>query len=74
MFRMLMTSGLLAVLCLSSIQADEKVADIDEAATHSQARKIEIQQGPQDKMQVNAFCLNTQDSGRNPGGCWQWSG
>ncbi len=59
MFRMLITAGLLAVLCLSSVQADEKLADIDKEATHRQSRTIEIQQGDQDKMQVNAFCLNT---------------
>lgn len=58
MFRMLITSGLLSVICLSSIQADEEVADIDQKATHSQTRTIEIQQGDDDKMTVNAFCLN----------------
>lgn len=60
MLRMLITSGLLTVLCLSAVQADDGVADIDEQATHSQSRTIEIQQGNGDKLKVNAFCLSPQ--------------
>jgi len=32
---MLITSGLLAVLCLPYLQADEELADIDKKATHN---------------------------------------
>lgn len=55
MLRTLIASGLLAVLCVSSVQADEELADIDKQATHSQTRTIEIQEGDKDKMTVNVF-------------------
>jgi hypothetical protein len=57
-FRILIISGLLAVLCLSSVQADEELADINKQATHSQTRTIEIRQRDNDKLTVNAFCLS----------------
>lgn len=40
--------------------AVEKPADIDEYSTHQQTRVIEISQGQDDKLEVNAFCLNQQ--------------
>ena len=58
MLRTLIKSGLLAVLYVSSVQADEELADIDKQATHSQTRTIEIPQGDDDAMTVNAFCLS----------------
>lgn len=35
-------------------------ADVDEQATHSQSKIIEVSRGDGDKLRVNAFCLDAQ--------------
>lgn len=72
MLRMLLTSGLCVLFGLTTVRADEQVADIDQQATHRQSRTIEIQQGASDSMKVNAFCLSAQGEilaavGQGPG-------
>ncbi len=64
MFRTMIASSLLVLILPAFVFAPslafaiEQPADIDEESTHKQTRVIEISQGDDDQMQVNAFCLN----------------
>ena len=60
MIRRLITLGLLVVIFVPCVRADEGQTDIENQSTHHQTRTIEIRQGNTDNMQVNAFCLNKQ--------------
>jgi len=57
-FKTTMMTGLQLLILPALMFAAEQPADIDEKASHTQARVIDISQGDEDQMKVNAFCLN----------------